>query len=72
MNYIIVIALIVGLATLLAYVNNLRSSRERAAVESSCGSCSTGGGCGCNLDALNATLQQDSAVQLDLKSIKKS
>lgn len=72
MNYIIVIALIVGLATLLAYVNHLRSTRERATVDASCGSCSTGGSCGCNLDALNATLQQDSAVQLDLKSIKKS
>jgi hypothetical protein len=72
MNYIIVIALIVGLATLLAYVNNLRSTRARASVDASCGSCSTGGGCGCNLDALNASLQQDSAVQLDLKSIRKS
>ena len=72
MNYVIVIALIVGLGALLTVVTNMKETRSTAAVDASCASCSTGGCNACNFDTLKETLSHDSKPDIHLNPIKKA
>jgi hypothetical protein len=65
-NYVIVIALIIGLGTLLTFLTNMRSPRKDALEDASCHSCSTGGCNSCNFDTLNETLSKEQSPDIHL------